>query len=51
VAERREAEQKRETRTQVRQHAVENGNRARIHGNLLAGRRRGVGRSAHPDRG
>ena len=46
-----EAEHERETGAEVRQHAVENDRCTCVHGNRLAGRRRGVGRSAHPNRG
>ncbi len=48
VTERGETEHERETGAEVRQHAVENGRCTCVHGNWLAGRRRGVGRSAHP---
>ena len=51
VTERGEAQYEREAGAEVRQHAVENGRCTCIHGNRFAGRRRGVGRSAHPNRG
>ncbi len=51
MTERGKAEYEREAGAEVRQHAVENGRCTCVHGNRFAGRRRGVGRSAHPNRG
>jgi hypothetical protein len=51
VTERDEAEHECQPRAEVGQHPVEHRRGTRIHGYRLAGRRRGVGRGAHPDRG